>query len=91
MALYNGEWGVSYDPKERVMLGGYSLDGETFSPEFKITDIDSQDVENAIAMCGFLYKYYGIIVGTYSGLITVYEKEIADDDTMSTNELEGII
>lgn len=73
--LYNGEWGVSYDPQKREMLGGYSLDGETFNPEFQITEIDFKDVENAINMCSSLYCYYGIIVSPYDCLLDEYQKE----------------
>lgn len=67
--LYDGEWGTSYDSKEKVMLGGYSLDGETFSPEFKITGIDSEDVPKAIAICSRLYNDYGTIVMPFSNLL----------------------
>ena len=72
-ALYDGEWGVSYNPQEKVMLGGYSLDGETFSPEFKITEIDSQDVADAIAICSCLYCDYGTIVSPFKNLLELYE------------------
>ncbi len=71
-ALYNGEWGVCYYPKEKVMLGGYSLDGETFSPEFKITEIDSENVADAIAMCSYLDNEYGTIVSTFNQLMALY-------------------
>ena len=67
--LYDGEWGTSYDNKEKVMLGGYSLDGENFSPDFKITDIDSKDVPEAIAICSSLYNEYGTISMSYSSLL----------------------
>ncbi len=71
--LYNGEWGVSYDPQTRTMLGGYSIDGETFSPEFQITEIDSDEVPHAIALCSLLYSEYGTIVSTFNDLLECYE------------------
>lgn len=72
--LYNGEWGVQYDPIKKEMIAGHSSDGVTFSPEFCITELEEGNVIDAIEMCSILYSIYGLIIGSYKGLLEDYEK-----------------
>lgn len=66
--LYNREWGAKYNSEKREMLGGYSEDGASFSPLFRITDIDEEQVHSAIAMCSLLFCGYGLINASYDNL-----------------------
>ena len=70
--LVGGEWGANYDPKTKTMLGGYSLDGETFSPEFQITEIEEEEMPNALLICSALYSDYGMIAAPYRVLLEEY-------------------
>lgn len=70
--LLGEEWGANYDPKTKTMLGGYSLDGETFSPEFQITEIEEEDVPDALIMCSSIYSDYGMIAAPYRVLVSEY-------------------
>ena len=70
--LLNEEWGANYNPTTKTMLGGYSGDGETFSPEFKITEIEEEDVPNALLICSALYCDYGMISASYRSLVEAY-------------------
>lgn len=70
--LLEGEWGADYDPETRTMLGGYSVDGDTFSPEFQITEIEEEDVPNALIMCSSMYSDYGMIAAPYRVLVSEY-------------------
>ena len=70
--LLGGEWGANYDPKTKTMLGGYSLDGETFSPEFQITEIEEKDVSIALQICSTMYSNYGNVSVPYTKLMAEY-------------------
>ena len=72
--IYNGEWGVQYDPIKKEMIAGYSLDGVTFSPEFRITEIEEVNIIDAIEMCSILYSSYGLIIASYKELLEEYKK-----------------
>ena len=73
-SIYKSEWGVQYDPVKKEMIAGYSSDGVTFSPEFRITELEEGNVIDAIEMCSFLYSSYGLIIDSYKGLLEEYEK-----------------
>lgn len=70
--LLGGEWGANYDPKTKTMLGGYSLDGETFCPEFQITEIEEEEISDALLICSALYSDYGMIAAPYRDLLDEY-------------------
>lgn len=70
--LIEREWGAKYDPENKTMLGGYSADGETFSPEFQITEIEEENVPNALFICSALYSDYGMIMAPYGVLVSEY-------------------
>ena len=74
--LVDGEWGANYDPQTKTMLGGYSLDGETFSPEFQITEIEEEDIAIALHICSALYSDYGNISAPYSKLVEEYTNRL---------------
>ena len=72
---YDGDnWAGIYDPETKVMLGGYSSDGETFDNDFKITEVDEENAQDALKYCAMLYVDYGTIVSPFTELKTTYEK-----------------
>ena len=72
---YDGNnWAGVYDPKTKVMLGGYSSDGETFDNDFKITEVDEENAQDALKFCAMLYVDYGTIVSPFTELKTTYEE-----------------
>lgn len=66
--LFNRDWGANYNSEKREMLGGYSEDGVSFSPLFRISDIDEELVPNAIAICSLLFPSHGLINAPYDSL-----------------------
>jgi hypothetical protein len=74
--VYKNEWGVAYDPIEETMNAGYSMDGENFSSEFLITEIQEKDILIAIAICANLYSSYGAIVAPYKDLLELYKNSL---------------
>lgn len=73
---YNGEWGIAYNRTTKVMTAGFSTDGETFSPDFHISEIQEKDILIAIAICANLYSNYGIIVAPYKDLLDLYKDSL---------------
>lgn len=72
---YDGDnWVGIYDPETKVMLGGYSSDGETFDNDFKITEVDEENAQDALKFCAMLYVDYGTIVSPFTELKTTYEE-----------------
>ena len=72
---YDGDnWVGIYDPGTKVMLGGYSSDGETFDNDFKITEVDEENAQDALKYCAMLYVDYGTIVSPFTELKTTYEE-----------------
>lgn len=69
--LINGQWGYIYDQEKKVMLGGYSADGKTFTHTFTVHQVDKNDVMFAIALCGLLYGRSRIVVTSYPELVGV--------------------
>jgi hypothetical protein len=53
--LVNGQWGYAYDQTKRIMLGGYSADGMTFTQSWTVSGVAKDDVVFAVALCGLLY------------------------------------
>ena len=71
--IYDGEWGVTYDPIKKTMIAGYSMDGETFTPEFVITELEEDDLVDDSLTCSIMYASYGVIVASYKKLLEEYE------------------
>lgn len=69
--LINGQWGYSFDKEKKVMLGGFSEDGKTFTHTFTLYDVEKKDVMFAIALCGLLYGKTRKIETTYPELVGV--------------------
>lgn len=67
--LVNGLWGYSYNQEERMMLGGYSEDGKSFTHTFTVTGVDRKDVMFAIALCGLTYGKTRTVVTSYQELV----------------------
>lgn len=70
--IYNGIWGVTYDPTTKTMLAGYAIDAQSFIPTFMITETDEDDVFIAIVMCAELHSCFGLINTTFEKLIQEY-------------------
>lgn len=70
--IYNGMWGVEYDPIAKTMMAGYAVDSQSYVPTFMITEIDEEDVDIAIVMCTELYSCYGVIITSFEKLIQEY-------------------
>ena len=66
--LVNDKWGANYDPESKEMLGGYSEDGKQFRPDFRIKELEEDDIPNALAVCSLLYSKHGKIDTTYTEL-----------------------
>ncbi len=69
--LINGQWGYSYDQEKKVMLGGYSEDGKTFTHTFTLYDVEKKDVMFAIALMGLMYGKTREVVTSYNELVGV--------------------
>ena len=67
--LINGQWGYTYDQTKRMVLGGYSADGKTFTHTFTVSELASKDVLFAVALCGLLHGEEGTVVMTYRELV----------------------
>ncbi len=69
-------WGVVYDPISKTMDAGLcnDVDSNEFTPLFHITEIEKEDILDAVATCAVLYSSYGIIVSSYESLKEEYEK-----------------
>lgn len=66
--LVNDKWGANYDPGTKEMLGGYSEDGKQFRPDFRIKELEEDDMPNALAVCSLLYPKHRKIEATYTEL-----------------------
>ena len=53
--LINGQWGYSYAPDKKMMLGGYSADGASFTHYWTVNGVAQKDVMFAVALCGLLF------------------------------------
>lgn len=69
-----GNWAGIYDPGAKVMLGGYSGDGETFDDDFRITDVDEENALDSLRFCAGLYSEYGTIALSFNELKNTYEE-----------------
>lgn len=71
--LVNGQWGYTYDQQKRMMLGGYSADGVTFTHSWAVNDVAKGDVVFAVALCGLLYGDRAVK--------TSYQELVGEDDS----------
>ena len=67
--LINGQWGYTYDQERKMMLGGYSADGLTFTHTFTVTGLAKEEVMFAVALCGLLYGKNRTVVTSYRELV----------------------
>ena len=67
--LINGQWGYTYDQEGKIMLGGYSVDGMTFTHTFTVVGVEKEEVMFAIALCGLLYGKNRTVVTSYKELV----------------------
>ena len=67
--IINGQWGYCYDPDKKMMLGGYSADGMTFTHTFTVTGLAKDDVMFAVALCGLMYGKNRTVVTSYRELV----------------------
>ena len=56
---YDGDnWAGTYDPATKVMQGGARIDGETSDNEFKISEVEEANAQDALKYCAGLYLDY---------------------------------
>ena len=67
--LVNGRWGYSFDKEKKVLLGGFSKDGENFTHTFTIYEVEKKDLMFAVALCGLMYGKNREVVTTYRELV----------------------
>ncbi len=67
--LINGQWGYSYDQERKVMLGGYSANGMTFTHTFTVVGVEKKDLMFAVALCGLMYGKNRTVVTSYRELV----------------------
>jgi hypothetical protein len=53
--LINGQWGYTYDQAKKMVLGGYSADGASFTHSWTVNGVAQKDVMFAVALCGLLF------------------------------------
>lgn len=82
-----GNWAGIYDPGDKVMLGGYSCDGETFDDDFRITDVDEENALDSLRFCAGLYSEYGTIALSFNELREKYEKVCRRDAIIHSCEV----
>ena len=88
--LVNGRWGYSFNQEKKVMLGGYSADGKTFTHTFTLYEVEKKDVMFAIALMGLLYGRNRTVVTTYPELVGVedYHMRMLRYDVELHNKME---
>jgi hypothetical protein len=67
--LINGQWGYTYDQAKKMVLGGYSADGASFTHSWTVNGVAQKDVMFAVALCGLLHGEEGTVVMTYRELV----------------------
>ena len=67
--IINGQWGYSYDPDQKMMLGGYSADGASFSHSWTVNGVAQKDVMFAVALCGLLFGKDNAVEASYKELV----------------------
>lgn len=72
--LINGQWGYTYDQERKVMLGGYSADGMSFTHTFTVVGLAKDEVMFAVALCGLLY-------GKTREVVTSYKELVGEDES----------
>lgn len=72
--LINGQWGYTYDLERKMMLGGYSADGMTFTHTFTVVGLAKDEVMFAVALCGLLY-------GKNRNVVTSYKELVGEDES----------
>ncbi len=56
---YDGNnWAGVYDPKTKVLLGGVWFGRESFNNDFKITEVEEENAQDALKYCAGLYMDY---------------------------------
>ena len=70
----NDNWAGTYDPVSKVMLGGVSIDGETFDNDFEITEVEEENAQYALKYCAGLFIEYDTITMSFNELKKTYEK-----------------
>ena len=72
--LINGQWGYTYDQAKKMVQGGYSADGMTFTHTFTVVGVGKDDVMFAVALCGLMY-------GRNRKVVTSYRELVGEDDS----------
>lgn len=72
--LINGQWGYAYNQERKIMLGGYSADGMSFTHTFTVVDVEKDELMFAVALCGLLY-------GKNREVVTSYHELVGEDES----------
>lgn len=72
--LINGQWGYTYNQEKKMMLGGYSADGMSFTHTFTVVGLAKDEVMFAVALCGLLY-------GKTREVVTSYKELVGEDES----------
>lgn len=67
-------WAGTYIPETKVMIGGVSIDSETYYDDFLITEVDKENAQDALKYCAGLFVEYGRITMSFNELKKTYEK-----------------
>lgn len=72
---YDGDnWAGIYDPETKVMLGGVWFGRESYDNDFKITEVEEENVQDALKFCVGLFVEYGTIEMSFNELKKTYEE-----------------
>jgi hypothetical protein len=61
-------------PSKKVVLGGVSIDGETFDNDFKITKVKKDNAMDTLKYCAGLFVEYDKITMSFNELKNTYEE-----------------
>ena len=86
---YDGDnWAGTYDPATKVMQGGARIDGETSDNEFKISEVEEENAQDALKYCAGLYLDYtpnGIAM-SFKELKNTYEEVCCREAELHSGE-----
>ena len=72
---YDGDnWAGIYDPETKVMIGGVWFGRESFDNDFKITEVEEENAQDALKYCAGLFVEYGTITLPFNELQKTYEE-----------------
>ena len=86
---YDGDnWAGIYDPKTKVMIGGVWFGRESFDNDFKITEVEVGNAQDALKYCAGLYLDYASngIAMSFKELKNTYEEVCCREAELHSGE-----